>query len=97
MGGGGHVAINGEVVEEGTHVVGAELAWMGGVVEADVAPDPLGVRALGVQAVLATPARATDAVKEFGGLSCGGGHETQRALRRSYLQKRKLILNMSNR
>ena len=53
--------------EEGAHVVGAETGRMGGVVEADVAHDPLDVGLFGVIAVLATPTGPAHAVEERGG------------------------------
>jgi hypothetical protein len=66
VGGGRHVAIHGELIQEGADVVFIQLPGMGGVVELDVAVHPSGVCALRVNAVPPLPAGMADLIEEFG-------------------------------
>jgi len=62
------------VIQEGADVVLVEPAGMGGVVEADEAGDPSGVRFFGVIAVLAAPADLPHLIEELGRFGFGAGH-----------------------
>ena len=66
---GRNAAFRGKGVEKSTDIVGVEVAWMGGVVEAHVAMGPRRICLLGAVTVSATATRLTNAVKEFRGWS----------------------------
>ena len=98
LGRGGHVAVRRQVVQKVPDVVFVKVAGMGGVVEANEAGDPAGVRLFRVITVLAAPADLPHLVEKLGRLVCGAGHE-QRNVRLSVacgLKIRSLIPNMSN-
>jgi len=59
-----HVALDGEVIEEGPHLVCPQVARVRGIVEADVPDDPPAVAFFRVPAVLAAPARGVNPVEE---------------------------------
>ena len=66
--------MDGQVVEEGAHVVGVELARVRRVVEAAVADDPLAVPLLRVTAKVTSATGRGDSVEE-GGAGGRRGHE----------------------
>ena len=78
LGGGHHVAVRRQVVQEAPDVLLVGAARMGGVVDPDEAGDPADVRLLGVVAVLAAPADPPHLVEELGGLVLGAGHGTKK-------------------
>jgi len=74
----GDVAVSRQMIEKGSHVLGAETAGVCGVVKANEPDDPAYIGALGMQAILAPPACAADAINQFGGLVgpvCAHGQE----------------------
>jgi hypothetical protein len=79
LGGGRHVAIRREVVQEGPDVVFVEAAGMGGVVKVDEAFGPAHVGLFRVVAILAPPTGLSDLIEEFGRLVAGTGHDMRRS------------------
>lgn len=75
LGGGGDVALNGEVCEEAPDVIGAEVARVAQVVEVDVAADPADVGLFGAVTVVAGAQGGAEGVEEGGAGHgrCGNG------------------------
>jgi hypothetical protein len=74
LGGGRRVPLDGEVVEEGGDVGGAELARVAAIVEGDVGADPVDVRLLGARRIVQAADGRGDGFEQrhAGGLGADG-------------------------
>ena len=65
LGGGGHVALHGQMGEEGFHLCGAHVLGVALVVEKDVAFDPVDVGLLGADGVVLQADDVANLIEQF--------------------------------